>query len=186
MIGFIKKYIRKKQNAKLYNELEPIIFDFIKNSYRRCIVDIINNKICVKHNDLTYHNKLLNFELVYEKTRDVFNESYFLLYITYDNKKLFKKCPNDMHRQSKKTWRYISMMLFLEYCLIRIKPNQVKLDPKSEKLQKLNLTLESYQKQYSEILEWERINKQTHQDRLMVTSMIDNVKDKIEKFSKKV
>lgn len=180
MIRLIKKYFRNKKNVKLFNEIEPIILDWIKRYSHKCDINITNKTLSIKYNRLTYHNKPLQFELLYDK-----HLLSYVLSIIYDNRKLYKKCFGN---------KYIVMLIYIEYILLKSNPpssnsNSTKTkidDPKSEKLQKLNLTLESYQKQYSDIIEWERINKKTHQDRLMVTSMIENVKDKIEKISKKV
>lgn len=175
----IRQKIRSKQNSKLFAKLEPSVLMFLYQKLNICNIVSSAYDITVKYNGL-YQSEDINVNLIIKSEENI-------LYIEYKNKKLFKKYSK----------RENFDIMLIEMLVIGLNSrnynesingriyNNKQLDPKSEKLKKLNNTLESYQNQYNDILKWEKINKKIHQDRLMVISMIENVKDKIEKISNK-
>jgi hypothetical protein len=173
LINKIKQHIKEKQNYKLFAKLEPTVLKFLYN--RLGICDIVSSayEITIKYDGL-YENKDINIKLIIKSYVNI-------LQIEYKNKKLFKKYSKteNLHIM------LIEMLIGFNKTRSNESSNKKHLDPKSEKLEKLNKTLESYQNQYNDILKWEKLNGKTHQDRLMVTSMIENVKDKIKKISNK-
>lgn len=179
LIKRIRKYIRNKQNSKLFDKLESSIINFIYLKLSVCDIESSPYETTIKFNGL-YEKKDIKIKLIIKPNVNI-------LQIEYKNKKLFKK-------YSKVDYHYFKMFLIEMEVNIFFKSNNNdnsnkssnnSSNPKSEKLEKLNKTLESYQNQYNEILKWEKLNGKNHQDRLMVTSMIENVKDKIEKISNK-
>jgi hypothetical protein len=175
----IRQKIRSKQNYKFFTKLEPSILTFLYLKLNMCNIVSSAYDFTVKFNGL-YESENININLIIKSNENI-------LYIEYKNKKLFKKYS--------KIENFDIMLIEMIVSSLNSRSNNEsrngriynnkKLDPKSEKIEKLNKTLESYQNQYDEILKWEKLNGKSHQDRLMVTSMIENVKDKIEKISNK-
>jgi hypothetical protein len=179
----IIKYFKDKQNSKLFAKLETPVLKFLYHKLEKCDIKISTYETTVNFDGL-YENKEIYIKLIIKSYENI-------LQIKYKNKKLFKKYSKSNNLQI----MLIEMIIAVtnkhnnhnnQYNYnYSSNSNNKQLDPKSEKLKKLNNTLESYQNQYNDILKWEKINGKIHQDRLMVTSMIENVKDKIQRFSNK-